>query len=502
MENIRDCRRTSLLGIAGLWITSLLLYAPLIGRWAMSGDEFYTYEDSTFSIPKMLSFNSRPLYFIVCHYLLKWFPSWPVEFTIRFPAMLASSCIAPCLYGMLRSTPYARVGWIAAILAMFNPWVMQMSQFGRYYAFVMLFASVTTIAAFRAMQGNGRIFWSFVVMVAGVLATLSHPPALLLIPASVAAWIAVGFVRNAKATIGFLRMYGIAIVIAACLAAGVGLYFLQDVLREWSSASKSQFGGGYGLKTIAMSLAILGGLSTWSLAILPMIRLPKDWSDSEVFLSVFLLGCVVPLLLLLPIGGGVSSRYMLFCLPSMFLLAGIHGNQLYQHLPSWGHRIGLACVVLGCNVPLLLSIAANGNHFDYRAMARQIETLDLPDPIIYSSNHRLLDYYLDDRFQVMPNDEDELGEFATGLPKDRIERGIDLARSQRRPLLLVSRQDRQPLEASDAAWLYDRFAVLRTVETPRYDHRRQRVILYQYRPTPNASRTMTHDDYPVSRRAG
>lgn len=464
-----------------LWVASLAIYAPYFAGWSLSGDEFYTFEDSTFSIAKMLSFNSRPLYFIVCHYLLKWNPGLPIEMVIRLPAMLAASLVAPCIYALMGSGRSCRTALFAALLAMCNPWVFQMSQFGRYYAFVIFFATIATIAGFRFVEDR-RLIWPITLLVSGLLSAASHPPSVLVIPASILGWIAIQFWQNPRSAWGILRKYSPWLIAAAVAAAALGFYLLQDVIREWSAAGKSDFGGGYDFKSILMSLAVVGGLSSWAMATIPLLRSPKAWSMQDVFLIVLLVFGTLPLLMLVPFGGGVSSRYLLYCLPCMFLLAGRHWAKIDNQLPTFGYRLALGCAIVGCNVPQLMSVATDGDHFDHRAMARAIEELDLENPIVFSSDHRLVDYYLDDRVQIMSNDEDDLGLLGERLPKSLIERGIELANSQNRPLLLVSRQDRALLSMDDQAWLYARFAVLRTIERARYDHRRHRIVLYHYRP--------------------
>ena len=465
-----------------LWIISLMIYAPSLQRWSLTGDEFYTFEDSTFSISKMLSFNSRPLYFIVCHYLLKWFPNWPVEFTIRLPSMLAVSLVAPALYGMLRTSRYsAGIGILAAAVAVFNPWLFQMSQFGRYYGFVIFFSTIATIAALRFLDER-KPFWPVVLLVSGGLSAASHPPSILVVPAGILGWIAVAFVENREQAILQLKKYGVLLVFGFVVAVALGGYLLRDVLVQWATAQKSDFGGGYDLKSIVMSLGIVGGLATWCLALLPLLRDPKSWTPRDIFLGVFFAVCTIPLMMLVPFGGGVSSRYLLFCLPCVFVLAGQHWHAINSRLPTLGYKFVIGCAVLACNVPLLMSAAADGDAYDYRQMAKTIEALEFENPIIYSSNHRLMDYYLSDSYQIMSEDEDELGELAGGIRKKVIERGIQQSKQLGRPLLLVSRQDRALFSPSDQAWLYERFAVLRTIEKARYDHRRHRLILYHYRP--------------------
>jgi len=464
----------------GLWILSLALYAPLLGRWCISGDEFYTFEDSSFSISKMLSFNSRPLYFIVCHYLLKWNPGLPVELIIRLPAMFAASLVAPSLYFFLPRHRFAHAGILAGLIAIFNPLLFEMSQFGRYYAFVIFFATIATLAAIRWLE-EPRKRWPILFFTSGLLAAVSHPPAVLLIPGGILAWLVAGFHENPEAVKRLLKKYGATMAVMALVAVAIGGYLLRDLFTEWFGAKIGDFGNS-NAKDIVLALAILGGLSWWSLALVPMLRFPSAWSKQDVFLVTMLVGSTAPLLMLTPFGGGVAARYFLYCLPCMFLLAAHHWRQIDERLPSLGYRLALGCILFSFNVPYLLSIAVDGNHFDNRKVARAIEGMGIKNPMIFASSHRLVDYYLDDEFEIQPKNEDDLALFENGVPREFIEQAIAKASAENRPLLLVSRQDRTLMSDEDQQWLYARFAVVRTVETARYDHRRFRVIVYHYRP--------------------
>ena len=472
----------------GLLILSLVVYAPLLGRWPISGDEFYTFEDSSFSISKMLSFNSRPLYFIVCHYLLKWNPGLPVELVIRLPAMLAASLVAPSLYFFLPKGRFAHVGVLAGLIAVFNPWLFEMSQFGRYYAFVIFFATVATLAALRWVEERRRV-WPILFIVSGLFAAVSHPPAVLIIPGGILAWLAAGFRENPDAVMRLVKKYGAMAAAAVVVAAAIGVYLLRDLLSEWFGAKLGDFGNS-NPKDIVLALAILGGLSWWSLALIPMLRFPSAWSKQDVFLVTMLVGSTAPLLMLTPFGGGVAARYFLYCLPCMFLLAAQHWQQIDERLPTFGYRLAFGCALFAFNVPYLLSIAVDGNHFDNRQVARAIESMGIENPMIYASSHRLVDYYLNDEFEIQSEREDDLGLFENGVPREFLERAIKKAAEQNRPLLLVSRQDRTLMSDDDQEWLYARFAVVRTIETARYDHRRFRVVVYQYRPAPGATKNV------------
>lgn len=482
--------------LLGLWLLSLAFYAPLLGRWCISGDEFYTFEDSSFSISKMLSFNSRPLYFIVCHYLLKWNPGLPVELMIRLPAMLAASLVAPSLYFFLPKHRFAHAGIFAGLIAIFNPLLFEMSQFGRYYAFVIFFATIATLAALRWIEDRRKI-WPILFFVSGLLAAVSHPPAVLVIPGGILAWLAAGFRENPESVTRIVKKYGAAAAAVFVVAVAIGGFLLRDLVSEWFGAKLGEFGNS-NAKEIVMALAILGGLSWWSIALLPMLRLPSSWSKYDVFLVTMLVASTAPLMMLTPFGGGVAARYFLYCLPCMFLLAAQHWRQVDERLPSFGYRLAFACVLFSFNVPYLLSIAVDGNHFDNRKVARAIESLEMDNPMIFATTHRLVDYYLEDKYQTEPEREDDLGLFENGVPRKLINRAIAEATAENRPLLLVSRQDRTLMSDDDQKWLYARFAVVRTVESARYDHRRFRVIVYHYRPMKSVANDSDRGQYTAT----
>ncbi len=428
----------------------------------------------------MLSFNSRPLYFIVCHYLLKWNPGIPVEVVIRLPAMFAASLVAPCLYYFLSKRRFAHVGVFAGLIAVFNPLLFEMSQFGRYYAFVIFFATVATLAALRWVEDRRKI-WPVLFLSSGLLAAVSHPPAVLLIPGGILAWLAADFRENPETVMRLLKKYGAMAATIMVVAAAIGCYLLRDLFSEWLGSKIGDFGSS-NPKDIVLALAILGGLSWWSLALIPLLRFPTSWTKQDVFLTTMLFASTAPLMMLTTIGGGVAARYLLYCLPCMFLLAAQHWRQIDERLPSLGYRLAFGCALFSFNVPYLLSIAVDGNHFDNRTVAQAIDGMGIENPMIFASSHRLVDYYLDDKFAIQSEREDDLALFENGVPREFIESAIAKATAENRPLLLVSRQDRTLMSDDDQQWLYARFAIVRTVEYARYDHRRFRVVVYHYRP--------------------
>ena len=57
--------------LAALWIVPLLFYVAQIGRWSLSGDEYYTLVDSSKPVAELLSYERKPLYYLICHFLLR-----------------------------------------------------------------------------------------------------------------------------------------------------------------------------------------------------------------------------------------------------------------------------------------------------------------------------------------------------------------------------------------------------------------------------------------------
>ena len=114
--------------------------------------------------------------------------------------------------------------------------------------------------------------------------------------------------------------------------------------------------------------------------------------------------------------------------------------------------------------------------------------MDLTDPIIVSTAHNLLNHYLTSAVSTM-----DLTDFETGIPRHIVQQAIFESERASRPLLLVVREDRHELCDVDQEWFYARFALVHNIHRPRFDHRRYRMAIYEYRPSPR-----THETTPRS----
>lgn len=472
--------------VAVLFLAPLLLYVSLARYWSLGLDEWSTYDDSIRSVEQILQYE-KPLYYLIAHLAIR-LPI-PVEYSLRLPAAIAAGLIACTSYLWLIRLGQPRVAWLCALFLAANPWIFELSQFGRHYGVMLWLVTVTNLSLYGWMLER-RVVWLVVAAVAAILATTSHTTAIILFPASILAivaaecWTDPTSLRRLGQRIVGTRV-GQMILAIAFLAILLAAISLRAVFHRWSHAQVGQFGD-YGVPQLLAALLIHVGPQIWLLGLLPLFRAPRSWSPTDVYLVCMIAGGIVPYLLLTKVGGGIDPKYLLATIPSLFILAARHCQQLWSHVPTFGLRIAMVAAFLTPHIPALASTWKEGNHYDYRQAARFLEGLNLNDPIVAATGHRNLDFY----FRQAPVI--ELGSFAgqVGPPgasskshtHELLPKLIASATASGRPLILVSRQDRHPLDGSFERWINERFAQMITIERPRFDQRRNRLVIYEYRP--------------------
>ena len=186
------------------------------------------------------------------------------------------------------------------------------------------------------------------------------------------------------------------------------------------------------------------------------------------------------------VGGGVAPRYLLAATPALFVLAGMTWQSISERITQPQLKVALGVALLALNVPMLMSTLRDGNHCDYRSAVAFVEELNLVDPIVICSAHALYTHYATQQVDVS-----ELNlvtdwsspPSANGSPvQQNLLKRIEQATRLERPLVLVSREDRRAFTPAVQRWLAERFVVLTTIERPRFDHRRNQIVVYQYRP--------------------
>lgn len=465
------------------WLVCLfipaIVFVAFIPSWSLDLDEIYTLRDSSQSLRQVLGYE-KPLYYLLCHVLLV--GGLPDAIAIRLPAALAAGCLAPVSFVLVSRYLSSSVGFLASALVATNPWYFQTSQFGRFYSLTVLLSLVAIVLLYGYL--NERRWWQLMAAIGcASLATASHTTAVVLFPAGTIAFALAALQRDGMQRVRELRKYLIPATLlglVALLLIGAGV---SNAFTGWINAQHGRYGN-YSVAYLVLGFVLFTGLQVWSLALLPLMRSFRDWSTSECFFFVLLFGAVIPLIALSPFGGGVAPRYLLAATPALFILAGQGWQRIDSQLPTWTLRLCVAVIVFAVSVPMALSTLRDGNHCDYQSAVSYVEELETENPIVFCTAHELYRYYAADKADV--HELHTLADWrdppasSAGAVQENLLKQIFVAEATGRPLFLVSREDRRQFDDDVQRWISERFRVLKTIEKPRFDHRRNQMVVYAY----------------------
>ena len=472
-----------LLGVAWYLLLGLpaVIYVLLVPRWSLDLDEIYTLRDSSKPLLQIFGYE-KPLYYLICHGLLK--SGLPDLLAIRLPAAIAAGLLAPVTYGLVRRYISRQIAVCTAILVAANPWYFQLSQFGRFYSLVVLLSLAATLFLYGFLQ-EGRWRWLWAAIGSAGLATAAHTTAVVLFPAGAIAFFMAAVRRHPRQSLQVLRRFWLPVCLLGGAAICLLVFLVRDAFLGWYQAPHGRYGN-YSLSHLVMGFLIFTGLQVWALGLLPLMKPLREWQTTECFFASLLFFAMTPLLVLSPIGGGVAPRYLLAATPSLFVLAGFGWYQINSQLAFWAQRVVLAAVILVMNVPMALSTLSDGNHCDYRSAVAFVENCDADNPIVFCTAHELYRYYANQNAELY--ELHTLADWSTppsrsaGPIQNELLDQLKIAEQTGRELFLVSREDRRQFQDDVQRWIAQNFRLMRTIEAPRYDHRRNQVAIYTYRP--------------------
>ena len=480
LKRASDPITTNRLASILLWLPAVI-YVASIGRWSLDLDEIYTLRDSQAAVSQILTYE-KPIYYLICHYILQL--NLSDEVAIRLPAALAAGAIPPVCYLMLRRLLGSSVAWFTAILVAANPWYFQLSQFGRFYSLLVLLSMVAIFCLYRGVIER-RLLWLVAFCVAALLATATHTTAIILFPAGICAAIATARSIDPRQVTDVLWRNRKTIAITVALAIVVLLFQAAPSFRGWIQARHGQFGN-YEPTQVLMGFVAFTGLQVWALALLPLLKPLRQYSREEIFFLAMLLCSTLPYVLVAKLGGGVAPRYLLSATPSLFVLAGLTWKAISERIDSTQLKVALGAALLALNVPMLLSTLREGNHCDYRSAVAFVEDLGLVNPLVACSAHKLYSHYATEQGDVselsMVTDWTSPPSSEGSAAQQNLLKLIEQAKNDGRSLVLVSREDRRAFAPSVQRWFAEHFVVLTTIERLRFDHRRNQMVVYQYRP--------------------
>jgi len=352
--------------------------------WSFDGDELYSVHD----VHRILAgevwsegVRSHPLGYLGMALCAALFGEG--EGVMRaFAAATGTGAVAALLFLRRDALPRS-VALSAGLAAALSPWLIFHAQEARFYAPLLLCA---TLATLWALPGPGRR--PVAATLAALAALLCHPSALLLAPCLLLPTLA-SATRRARWTL--VGAAGVAVALMALLVGDAVVDVVQAAITRRALSHYDALhlvqGFGYNLGPGLGALALLGAVSAWR-------------ARTEGERQLLLAGWAPPLLLLVAALCGVSThqRYAMAAVPALLLLAGkglvASAGCLARgtRLPAW--RSGLLLLALAPSLPALADYHRSGDRSDMRAAAAWIAGHAGPADNIVADEHWLLDLYL------------------------------------------------------------------------------------------------------------
>lgn len=370
----------------------LLAVATRIYRlthWPLAGDEFFTIADS-----QALAFKWKPLLFYLNHYLVD--PLLGLDVLgARFLPALSGIVSILLLYWAGRKLWGDAAGFFAALLAVFNPWHLYLSQFARYYTLVFLF-SVVVIVAFYLAYRDDSPGWLAAGVVAGVLAMLSHASAGLVVGA-IGAWVVAAtawrFVTGGR--VSRFRMAVSGVVVAVLLAA-TAVYFVP-MLIDWQSIPAS-YGFAGPVLFLSFGQWLTAGTSLFAVGGAWWMWRGGDRSTMTYLVSV----AALPFFFLAVAGYFIKAAvpFLFPAAPAVFLLAGCFLDRLYGALDRRASVPAAAVAVVllagvATGAPSFVSHYMDGSRPDFRGAANFLNETVGPGDLVLTDLKNALERHLD-----------------------------------------------------------------------------------------------------------
>ena len=466
-----------------LTISGILLRSYALGRWSLSGDEWFTWDHSldlgVLPLDRIKStVKTYPLNYLLTYLAFQVFGTGEVAARL-FPCLLSVAAL-PLFYGIIRP----HVGRSAAVMSLalltFSPWMILYAQTARFWAGAFLFGMLAMFSLFVAWKRA-----SAATMLKGCLlymiAALFHPSASIILPIFLLFVFTVPFIDPNAPRLTFRAGWPLIGLILLVIA----VVFLQFDAVENTIIAGLKRNPKWALQPIRLILATAFNfgylnilLATFGLGVLFRRDRALAWYILLMTVMTGLCFAVVSAL-----GPSVGQRYLIPIMPAAFLASGAGAASLISG-PWRRERFLLVTLLALVFVPLMPSLVSyyrDGNRRDYRAAARYVgERLKAGDRVVCES-HAILQYYL--KVNPMPEQADRLKEMPVieadpAIKGERLERLADQA--QRLWVIVPARAlDAKGFYSEDLKALIERYGRLETsIGKSRFDFHDNHLNVY------------------------
>ncbi len=350
-----------------------------IWLWSLDGDEFYAWRDVQWLLEDGRvgdALKSHPIGYLGMAAVCSVFGM--TEWSARLFSTVMGTLAVVLLLRMRRDVIPARLALIMGGWAALSPWLIYHAQTARVYGPLFFFA---TLAVMWWLPGEKRRPWGG--LVALLLATATHPSALVVAPGVLVA----GVISRASRKPA-LGVAGVGLAVFAGLLAftdSTVVRLVREAFERRDFASYDAMHYVLGLGYNSHGVLLPAGLGV--LAFLAMRRERLGWPVAMAFIGPGLLGVAALL------GVSVHQRYAMAAIPAVYLVAGWGVETLLER--GWRKLAVLVAVVpFVMPIPAVIAHMRDGNRHDWRAIAQQIVDRASPEDIIAADEHALLEVYL------------------------------------------------------------------------------------------------------------
>ena len=437
------------------FIVSLLVLLAIITRgfgfweWPLSGDEFYTIEDSLKG-----NFGTKPGYYVISSLIFSVFGVH--EWTARITAVIFSIVTVPVLYLMVRRFLNRDVAIYAVLLMIVSEWHLYYSQFARFYSAVFFFGVLSYFLYYFSVQ-SGKLRLLLYALISNLLAILFHSTAVIVPASCVVFSLILLFSRRKTLSVASLKVVKTHVYIAVIFLF-VMLPIAFKLLSSWQSFGQEW---GYSGFMQLLQLAKYTGLVIFGASFFGLIMLLKNEHDKGMFMIVSVI-CAIVFLVVFSTFTNMRPDYVFFALPLFFVAAGYFCSKIKECLAG--------NVILSHSIILILIASLIPSFVSYYTSRL---TLDIRDVISYIEMH----YRDGDKILPLTTGFDTYSKLKTEqLPRNAFMRQNnwqellkDYKDSQER-LWIITPISRSPLSESLSNWLAENTNLIWQKQSKRMDY--------------------------------
>lgn len=463
--------KNPVLQVTFLLVLALVTRLYRLTYWPLVGDEFFTIVDS-----QTLANKGKPLLFYLNHYLIEPWIGLDVLGVRLLPVVFGIASI-PLFFWAGRKLFGPPAGLLGALLVLFNPWHLYMSQFARYYPLVFFFSVVALVAFFVALRSEST-GWLIGGGIAAALAVLSHASAGLVLGA-IGFWIVVstGWRYLNEKEVSRFRM-AVSSVIVALVAVASAVY-LVPVLLDWIRNIPAAYGFAGPVLFMSFGQWLTAGTCLFALGGAAWM-----WERGDREPVTYLLAVVALPFLFLAAGGyffKASVPFLYAVAPAVFLLAGYFLQRLYLELEN--ARLSALAVTglvlltgISTGATSFVSHYMDGSRPDFRAAANYLDRhVESENAVVLTDLKRSLEYYLEAELETRGFDR-------SVEQLDRVageDEGSQSAAVWITPWIKERGGFNDQVLGSARDWIRRECVLRRVVTRPRLDFRRNEVRVYR-----------------------